>query len=97
MRFTIQRRVRGIRRVGPSRLGGPCGRCDGRSHLTAWSAKFDRFGHDANGLSLIVVAGPRSDFVALMRETGRLDRQGKVVDLVVASLVRLRIRAFVRG
>ena len=74
-------------------------RSGGRRHdgLGPWLALFDRFGHDTDGLALIGVAGRGGHLVAMGRVIGFLDRQGHVVDLVVAGLVTLRIRAVIWG
>ena len=82
--------------------GGAAGRSavelvGGRGGRRSGLAELDRLGHDPDGLALIGVAGRGGHLVAMGREARLLDRQGHVVDLVVAGLVTLRIRAVVRG
>ena len=56
---------------------------------------FDRFGHDTNAFALIFIARRGRHLMTVGRVIGFLFRQGQVVDLVVAGLVTLRIRAVV--
>ena len=79
------------------RTAGSRSGADGTPASASRLTLFDRFGHDTNGLALIVIAGRGGHLVAMGRVIGFLDRQGHVVDLVVAGLVTLRIRAVVWG
>ena len=90
----IRPRGRRGRPAGSSRggLGG------GRRAGAGWPfsiALLDSFGHDPEGLPLIVLTGREGDFMALAREARGLDRQGQVMELFVKSLVTLQVRTLV--
>jgi hypothetical protein len=89
----IWRDVRGRRPRGPvggGRLGpGALGRND----RLVLPPRLNGFGYDADALALIVVTGRKGYLVAVGRIRGAFDRQCQVMNLVVAFVVVLRIRA----